>query len=202
MRRQLAVAGVIVLVLIMPLNAADPMKAFADEWKGATVVLKKPLYTFVFTGNALALLQPVQSHGVTGIAPDKGIYYLFTALKPTVHTMVDTDVQRLAERARADAGYTTTFTHTPTGQSARQNHAAPLLAVITSEAGTELVVKQIIYGGGADHILKVELTSPRAPTGQLVTRLFVEWPGPFSREFAERPKVEELMGEFFERVKR
>jgi hypothetical protein len=196
MRNLLVVVGAVVLVLVLPLDAADPMQVFADEWKGVTVVLKKPLYTFGFY-----LTQPGGGLGVTRIAPGKGIYYLTTTAKPSVHTIVDTDVQKLAQRARAEAGSMSTMTPQGTGQL---THARPLpvLKVITYEAGTDLVVKKIIYGGSSDTVLKIELTLPTAPAAQPVTHLFVEWPGPLSPEFVERPKVEALMAEFFERVKR
>jgi hypothetical protein len=198
--RTLPVAVVaFVLLLAVPLNAADPMQVFADEWKGVTVVLKKPLYTFGFYAT-----QPGGHVGVTRIAPGNGVYYSFTAAKPTPHTIADTDVQRLAKQVRADAGSTTTMTQQRTGQLDTKNYVRPLpvLRVITYDAGTDLVVKQIVYGGSSDTVLKIELTLPNAPAAQPVTHLFVEWPALFSREFVERPKVEALMAEFFERVKR
>jgi hypothetical protein len=199
MRNLLVVVGAVVLVLVVPLDAADPMQVFADEWKGVTVVLKKPLYTFGFY-----LTQPEGGLGVTRIAPGKGIYYLTTTAKPSVHTIVDADVQRLAQRMRADAGYASAATPQRTGQVDTKTYARPLpvLKVITYEAGTDLVVKKIIYGGSSDTVLKIELTLPGAPAAQPVTHLFVEWPGPLSPEFVERPQVEALMTEFFERVKR
>ena len=108
MRSLLAVVGALVLVLVVPLNAADPLRAFADDWKGVAVVLKKPLYTFGFARDAVGVLlrdyYPGQS-GVTRTAPGQGVYYRYTATKPFAHTLVDTDVQRLARRARADAAY-------------------------------------------------------------------------------------------------
>jgi hypothetical protein len=198
-RRLLVVVGVVVPVLVVALNATDPMQVFMDEWKGATVVLKKPLYTFEFY-----YTQPGGHVGVTRVAPGKGIYYRTTMTKPSVHTIEDTDVQRLAQRARTDVGYVSTMTRPGTGQLDTKSYHRPLtvLQVITYEAGTDLVVKQVVYGGSSDNVLKFELTSPRAPTVGAVTHLFVEWPGPLSPEFAERPKVEALMAEFFERVKR
>jgi hypothetical protein len=139
---------------------------------------------------------------VTRIAPGKGIYYLFTAARASAQTTVDTDVQRLAERARAAAGHQSTTTQQRTGQVEMGQHGAPVLAVITYDRGTELVVKRILYGVASDHGLKIELTLPGAPDTEPVTHLFVEWPASFSAEFVERPKVEEMMAEFFERVKR
>jgi hypothetical protein len=199
MRSLLVLAGALVLILASPLNASGPMTTFADEWKGVTVVLKKPLYTFGFYAT-----QPGGHVGVTRIAPGKGIYYLFTAARPTPHTIADTDVQRLAKQVRADAGSTTTRTQQGTGQLETKNDVRPLpvLRVITYDAGTDLLVKQIVYGGSSNIVLKIELTLPNAPAAQPVTHLFVEWPAPFSPEFVERPKVEALMAEFFERAKR
>lgn len=199
MRRLLVVLGVVVPVLVVALNATDPMQVFMDEWKGATVALKKPLYTFEFY-----YTQPGGHVGVTRVAPGKGIYYRTTMTKPSVHTIEDTDVQRLAQRARTDAGYATTMTRQGTGQLDAKSYHRPLpvLQVITYEAGIDLIVKKVVHGGSPDNVLKIELTLPRAPTGGAVTHLFVEWPGPLSPEFAERPKVEALMAEFFERVKR
>jgi hypothetical protein len=198
MRNLLGVMATFVLVLVVPSDAVDPMQAFADEWKGVTVVLKRPLYTFGFYAT-----QPGGGVGVTRIAPGRGVYYLFTAAKPTPHTIEDTDVQRLAKQVRADAGSTTTMTQGRTGQLDTKNYARPLpvLRVITHDAGTDLVVKQIVYGGSSDAVLKIELTSPGAPMAQPVTHLFVDWHGPLSPEFVERPKVEALMAEFFERAK-
>jgi hypothetical protein len=199
MRNLLGGVATFVLVLVVPQVAADPMKTFADEWKGVTVVLKKPLYTFEFY-----FTQPGGGLGVTRIAPGKGIYYLTTTAKPSVHTIVDTDVQRLARQVRADAGSSTTMTQQRTGQLDTKTYARPLpvLKAISYDAGTELVVKRIVYGRSSDTVLKIELTLPGDPTAQPVTHLFVEWPDPFSAEFVERPKVEALMAEFFERVKR
>jgi hypothetical protein len=201
MHRLRGLAAALLLVLAVPLVATDPLKVFADQWKGATVVLKKPLYTFAYARDAINFWQ-TRCYGVTRIAPGKGIYYLFTAARPSARTTADTDVQRLAQRARAAAGYQSTMTWQRTGQLGTNDHALPILAVITYDAGTELVVKKILYGVSSDNGLKIELTLPQEPAAEPVTHLFVEWPASFSAEFVERPKVEELMAEFFERVKR
>ena len=205
MRSLLAVVGVVVLVLVVPLNAADPLKAFADDWKGVAVVLKKPLYTFGFARDAVSVLlrsyYPGQ-FGVTRTAPGQGVYYRYTATKPFAHTFVDTDVQRLAQRARVDAAYTGGGSSARTGQVGSMVQAPPYIEVTTFAAGTELIVKRVIYGEADACVFRIELTRPTAPTGQPVTHLVVEWPAPLSPEFVERPKVEELMADFFERVRR
>ncbi len=96
------------------------------------------------------------------------------------------------------------MTQPGTGQLDTKTYARPLpvLEVITYEAGAKLVVKQVVYGGSSGTVLKIELSLPSAPTAGPVTHLFVEWPGPLSKEFVERPQVEALMAEFFERVRR
>jgi len=214
MRSLLVVEGTFVLVLAVPLDARDPLKAFADEWKGVTVVLKKPLYTLAYGGAwfsgwfgsspdmAVATGLKTGSFGVTRIAPGKGIYYLCTTAKSTAGTIVDTDVQRHAQRAKEEAGSAATTPQTRTGQLGTKDNALQFLKVITYERGIELVVKRILYGGSSNYVLKIELTVPTAPTAEPVTHLFVEWATSFSAQFVERPKVEELMAEFFERVKR
>jgi hypothetical protein len=215
MHRLRGLAATLLLVLAVPLDATDPLGAFADEWKGVTVVLKKPLYTFAYSGawlsgwfgsspnmGSIATGLKAGSFGVTRIAPGKGIYYLCTTAKSTARTIVDTDVHRLAQRVKGEAGSAAMTPQTRTGQLATKDNAVQLLKVITYQRGTELVVKRILYGVSSNSGLKIELTLPQEPTAEPVTHLFVEWPTPFSAEFVERPKVEELMAEFFERVKR
>lgn len=202
MRSLLVVLGSFVFLLVAPLSATDPVQVFADEWKGTTVILKKPLYTFAW-GYAEALLGYYSQGqlGVTWIAPAKGIYYRCTAATPVAHVLEDTDVERLAQRARADAAYGSSAYPRRSGQAGSAGRTTPYFRLVTHAAGTKLVVKRVLWDRGDESILRIELTRPSAPTGQPVTHLVVEWPGWLSAQFVERPKVEALMAEFFERVK-
>jgi hypothetical protein len=198
MQRLLGVVSVLVLSLALTLAAANPKKEFAKEWEGKTVVLKKPLYTFAYTGTSMfgGSLE-AQSVGVTRMAPGKGIYYEFYLAKPDV----DTDVQRLAQRSVAATGNVSTLTGAPRGGLAYKDNAVPPLQVITYDVGSELVIKKISFPALARPMVKIDFASTLAPRSEPVTHLFIEWPQEISSNFEERTQVEALMALVFEPAK-
>jgi hypothetical protein len=178
-----------VMCAVTTIDAADkPLKAFARDWEGRRIVLKRSLYSLVF--DEVGRLGGTRRGKVTGLTvatPSLDVFYRFEG-RQSQDDIVDRDPNRLVDLVRAQ------YQRAMHLEIGTVSSVAPL-TLMQYPKGVELMVRTAQVERD-----RVRLTLRGSDPGQddLATSLTIQWPTPLSAAFTERILVESLILQFLE----
>ncbi len=181
------------LVLAMSVSlggASDSRKAFTESWRGARVVVQRPLYTLVYDEHGhLGRTYRGKREGLTVVAP-KGMFFRFDG-RDSEPDLVGSDPQHIMDRI---AGLYRRSKLLDEGSFERIEASG----LVRHQPGVVMVVRDVRVERS-----RVRLLLADAPAGgrdgQIATTLTVDWPLDLSPEFTERADIEALIGQFLAR---
>ena len=181
---------VLVIALSAPLStlaAADtPQQAFARTWQGQNVIVKRSLYTLVYNERGLlGNTRGGKRDGLLVATPVEGAYLQFDGRQGR-EDVVERDPERMFNAV--------SVMYEPDSLDVRSYRKVEPVTVTRYDSGWELRVNQVRVGIDTVNLSFSVRSGP--DTGDLATSLRIKWPIPFSKSFAERNAVENVIRQF------
>jgi len=180
----------VVFTALSVLSAGEnPQQAFAKNWEGRTVVLKRPLYTLVYDERSrIGVVREGKRDGLTVVTPSDGTYLQFDGRRGR-DDIKETEPQRLKDAvATAYVGESLL--------ALEASRTIEPIVISRHEAGVECVVRKILL---SRYTVKLVFASNGIDGEQdQLTSLTVKWPVPLSKSLTERETIENLIRVFVE----
>ena len=171
----------VVFALKLTAISATGGQAFLDAWASRPVVLKKPLYGIAYDSPS--------GQAITVVSLDKGTFFQIQLISSgdsgikIAPPIVDREPQRLLDKVAADLGAKFSPKLLLYKAGIRMNASARF---------TDL------KDWGDDRTRLIIDLYDDLDAKNVASQIRVQWPESFSAEFAERSKVEGLLGEFLQ----
>jgi hypothetical protein len=178
------VALFVVAAAGVPLAAERPQQTFAKTWEGRTVTVKTTLYSLIFNERGkLGTTRSGLREGLIVVAPSKGAYFQFDGRQGRGE-IVRNNLQGFVAAVNAE--------YEKDALDVRPYRKLEAVAINRYDPGVELRV--IGVSVGPDQV-RVDLATGN---GETATAIRIKWPVPLSKDFNERPLVENVLQQFFD----
>ncbi len=169
---------------------SDPRKAFTESWRGARVVVQRPLYTVVYDEHGrLGKTYRGKREGLTVVTP-RGVFFRFDG-RDSEPDAVASDPQAVVERL---AGMYRRSKVLDEGSFQR----IEVSALMRQQPGVVMIVRDVRVERNRVRLLLTELPA-NGGDGEVATTLTVDWPLDVSPDFNERAGIEALIAQFLAR---